>query len=111
MLLPLMIVLVKIEGLEMAIACLHSFCSIEKLRVVLDSGIDRSEGDADIEAPEVEADELEVARLYIVIYLVAEKHKKASNWHMETSKRVTFDPVCEEKVKAVQFETLLDSKQ
>ncbi|RLN94228.1 hypothetical protein BBJ28_00026606, partial [Nothophytophthora sp. Chile5] len=166
----------KIEDLEMTIACLQSFYSIEKL---LDSGIDRSEGDADIEASEVEADELEVGQavrrhllsvpdveLYLEQTFVqihihslievssgkepakddmtnsddtaarvaiasggpltheevfgqylghygdnAEKHKKRSNRHKESSKRVTFDPVSGEKVEAVQFETLLDSKQ
>ncbi|RLN95131.1 hypothetical protein BBJ28_00025500 [Nothophytophthora sp. Chile5] len=41
----------------------------------------------------------------------AEKHRKTSSRHKETSKHVAFDSVSENKVEAVQFETLVDSKQ
>ncbi|RLN25914.1 hypothetical protein BBJ28_00025606 [Nothophytophthora sp. Chile5] len=70
------VVLVKVEDLEMAIACLQSFCSIEmesgeELHAVLNSNVEQSEGEADIEAPEVEADEQQEADLAVHQHLLS----------------------------------------
>ncbi|RLN66232.1 hypothetical protein BBJ28_00026938, partial [Nothophytophthora sp. Chile5] len=69
-------VLVKVEDLETAIACLQSFCSIEMesgevLHVVLNSGVDQSEGEADAETPETHADEPQEADVAVHQHLLS----------------------------------------